>query len=120
VAPSVLVVDDDPSFSSLAARILHRAGLEVVGTAPDAATAVAAAWSLQPDAALVDVSLPDRDGFDLAQELATLPWRPRVVLTSSDRDAASRIGPARADNGLPFVPKEELATAPLLRLLGHG
>jgi two-component system nitrate/nitrite response regulator NarL len=119
VAPSVLVVDDDPKFSSLAARILHRAGLEVVGTAVDAATAMAAAWALRPDAALVDVGLPDRDGFDLAQELAALPWGPQVVLTSSDRDAAPRIGSGGAEDGLPFVPKEELAAAPLLRLLGR-
>jgi DNA-binding response OmpR family regulator len=117
VVPSVLVVDDDPNFSSLAARILHRAGLEVVGTAVDAATAVAAAWSLKPDAALVDVGLPDRDGFDLAQELAALPWRPQVVLISSDRDAVPRISSEDAEDGLPFIPKEELAAAPLLRLL---
>ena len=114
------MVDDDPGFGSLAARILGSAGLEVVGTAADAATAMAVAWSLKPDALLVDVGLPDRDGFDLARELAALPWRPRVVLISSDRDAALRIAPAGAGEGTPFIPKEELATAPLLRLLGPG
>jgi CheY-like chemotaxis protein len=119
VAPSVLVVDDDPSFGSLAARVLRRAGLEVVGTAADAAAALAAAWSFRPDAALVDVGLPDRDGVDLAHELAALPWRPRVVLTSSDRDAAARLGAGGAQDALPFIPKEELAAAPLGRLLGH-
>jgi len=120
VAPSVLVVDDDAHFGGLAARILKRAGLEVVGTAPDATTALAAAWSLKPDAALVDVGLPDRDGVDLAQELAALPWRPRVVLTSADRAAAKRLAGAGAQDGLPFIPKEELDAAPLGRLLGHG
>ncbi len=118
MTPSVLVVDDDPNFSSLAARILDRAGLEVVGTAADAAAAMVAAWALKPGAALVDIGLPDRDGFDLAQELAALPWRPQVVLTSTDRDAAPHFGSASADDGLPFIPKEELAAAPLRRLLG--
>jgi len=120
VAPSVLVVDDDPSFGSLAARILRRAGIEVVGIAVDAATAVVMAWSLRPDAALVDVGLPDRDGVDLAHELAALPWRPRVVLISSDRDAVARLGSGGAQDALPFIPKEDLAAAPLGRLLGDG
>ena len=119
VARSVLVVDDDPCFGSLAARILRHAGLEVVGTAVDAATAVAAARSSEPDVVLVDVGLPDRDGVDLAQEMAALPWRPRVVLTSSDRDAAERLGSSGADKVLPFIAKEDLAAAPLFRLLGN-
>ena len=115
---SVLLVDDDPMFCSLATRILNEAGLEVIGTVGDAARAVAAALSLMPDAALVDIGLPDRDGIDLARELVGLPWRPRVVLTSSDRDAAARIDSDGADRGLSFIPKEDLPSAPLLRLLG--
>ena len=118
MTPSVLLVDDDPMFRSLATRILNEAGLEVIGTAGDAARAVAAALSLKPDAALVDIGLPDRDGVDLAHELAALPWRPRVVLTSSDRDAAARIDCDGAHGGLSFIPKEDLPSAPLLRLLG--
>jgi DNA-binding NarL/FixJ family response regulator len=114
----VLLVDDDPAFRCLATRILSDAGLEVVATAGDAAAAVAAARSLKPGAALVDVGLPDRDGVDLAHELAALPWRPRVVLTSSDRDAAARIDSEGGNHRLPFVPKEELPSAPLRRLLG--
>jgi DNA-binding NarL/FixJ family response regulator len=63
---------------------------------------------------LVDVGLPDRDGIELARELAALPWAPRVVLTSTDRDAVS--GP-RADGLPPFVPKEDLPGVSLYRLL---
>jgi DNA-binding NarL/FixJ family response regulator len=113
MTPSVLLVDDDPTFRSLAAAILGDIGLDVVGVAGDAAAAVAAAVSLKPDAALVDVGLPDRDGVQLARELAALPWRPRVVLTSSDSEAAPGVG----DHGLAFIPKEELPSAPLRRLL---
>lgn len=46
-------------------------------TAEDTAGAVSAANATKPDAALVDVGLPDRDGVELAYEMAELPWRPR-------------------------------------------
>lgn len=117
---SVLLVDDDPMFRSLTASILNEAGLEVIGAVGDAARAVAAARSFKPDGVLVDIGLPDRDGVDLAHELAALPWRPRVVLTSSDRDAAARVSPGARDGALSFIPKEDLPGAPLLRLLGTG
>jgi two-component system nitrate/nitrite response regulator NarL len=117
VAASVLLVDDDLTFRSLATRILKSLGFEVVATAQDAAAAVAAANAFRPEAALVDVGLPDRDGVDLARELADLPWHPRVVLTSTDWDPASVIGAADEGCALPFIPKEELPTAPLRRLL---
>jgi DNA-binding NarL/FixJ family response regulator len=117
MAATVLLVDDDPAFRSLATRILADIGVEVVGIAQDAAAAIAAANALRPDAALVDVGLPDRDGVDLAHELAALPWRPRVVLTSTDTDAAAFIEARGKGEALPFVPKEDLATAPLRRLL---
>ena len=120
MTPSVLVVDDDPVFGSLAARILSAAGLDVVATAIDAATAVAMALELKPDAALVDIGLPDRDGVELAHELLAMPWRPHVVLTSTDRDGAARIDSHGSANGLVFVPKADLPSAPLLQLLGRG
>jgi CheY-like chemotaxis protein len=116
VPRSVLLVDDDPIFLSLAARFLEGLGLEVVATAQDAAAAIAAADATRPQAALVDVGLPDREGIDLAYQLAALPWGPQVVLTSTDRDAVSAVV-ARDGHRLPFVPKEELADGPLRRLL---
>src|SRR4051812_7289785 len=89
MAPSVLVVDDDAAFRKLARRMLTALGLGVVGEAGTVAAATAAALDLRPDAVLVDVGLPDGDGIALARELADLPWRPRIVLTSTDADAAS-------------------------------
>ena len=112
----VLIVDDDPPFLSLAARILRDLGIGDVVTAEDAATAIRAANTTRPAAALVDVGLPDRNGIDLAHELARLPWRPRVVLTSTDRDAINAIA-SDGRSPLPFVPKDDLATAPLRRML---
>jgi len=114
---SVLVVDDDPAFRSLAHRLLAAFGLAVSGEAGTAAAAIAAAGALRPDGVLVDVGLPDRDGIALARELAALPWRPRVVLTSSDVEAATA-SDVRASGAAAFVPKEQLPNAALERLLG--
>jgi DNA-binding NarL/FixJ family response regulator len=113
---SVLVVDDDPAFRWLARRMLTAAGLGFAGEANTVATATAAALDLRPDAALVDIGLPDGDGIALARELAALPWRPRIVLTSTDADAASA-DDVRGSGAEHFVPKSELPTVSLEHLL---
>lgn len=113
---SILVVDDDPTFRELARRILADAGLKVVAEADSAAAAISAAKAMKPEGALVDVDLPDRDGIALAQELTALPWRPRVVLTSVDPDAAAP-DDVRRSGALAFFPKAELANGTLRSLL---
>jgi two-component system nitrate/nitrite response regulator NarL len=115
---SVLIVDDDPLFRSLAARMLAAAGLTVAGEAADVAQGLAAAHGLRPDAALVDVRLPDGDGIALAAQLALLPWSPRVVVVSSDPGVAVAVPPGPSGARLPFVAKEELLNTPLHELLG--
>jgi DNA-binding NarL/FixJ family response regulator len=114
---SVLIVDDDPGFLSLATRVLTEAGFEVVATAQDAAGAVGAARATEPAAMLVDVGLPDSAGVELAYELAALPWRPRVVLTSTDSDAGFAFEAPDGRSKLSFIPKDELANGRLQRLL---
>jgi DNA-binding NarL/FixJ family response regulator len=114
---SVLVVDDDPAFRRLASRLLAAFGLAVAGEAGTAAAAIVAAGALRPDAVLVDVGLPDRDGISLAHELVALPWRPRVVLTSSDAEAATT-SDVRRSGAEAFVPKDQLPNAALSHLLG--
>jgi DNA-binding NarL/FixJ family response regulator len=113
---SILIVDDDPAFRELARRILADAGFKVVGQAGTAAAAISTAKTMEPAAALVDVDLPDRDGIALAQELTALPWRPRVVLTSVDPDAAGH-DDVRRSGALAFLHKAELADGSLRRLL---
>jgi DNA-binding NarL/FixJ family response regulator len=113
---SVLVVDDDPAFRGLAVRMLTAAGLNVVGEAGCAEDALAAAVELRPAGALVDVDLPDRSGIALALDLSSLPWRPRVVLTSVDADAA-RPDDVRRVGALAFVHKSQLPNGALARLL---
>ncbi|MHB8690250.1 MAG: response regulator [Solirubrobacteraceae bacterium] len=114
---SVLVIDDDPEFRQLAGRLLAASGLTVVGEAASVAAALAAAVRLQPSAALVDIELPDGDGVTLARQLAAMPWHPRVVLTSIDRDITTD-EEARSAGASAFVNKADLPNAPLADLLG--
>jgi CheY-like chemotaxis protein len=114
---SVLVVDDDPEFRELARRLLAASGLTVVGEADSVAAALAAAVQLKPSAVLTDVELPDGDGLTLARELAGLPWRPNIVLTSIDADITTT-GEARLAGARAFVVKADLPDALLAQLLG--
>jgi CheY-like chemotaxis protein len=114
---SVLVVDDDPAFRVLAARLLVASGLRVVGESGTAAAALTDADRLKPSAILLDVELPDGNGVDLAHVLTALPWNPLVVLTSASADVASD-DEVRRSGARAFVPKADLPNAPLARLLG--
>lgn len=119
MTPSVLIVDDDPQFRALAARLLAGIGLTVVGEAESVADALEAVVRLRPTAVLVDVELPDGDGVALVRELAMLPWRPRIVLTSAYADITTTAD-ARLAGALAFVNKTDLPNAPLAGLLGGG
>jgi DNA-binding NarL/FixJ family response regulator len=116
---SVLVVDDDPAFRGLAVRMLARLGFAVVAEVGTVAAATSAAADLRPDAVLVDIGLPDGDGIALARSLAALPWRPRIVLTSTDRDATT-CECARSVGAAGFIPKDALPDGSLARLLRGG
>jgi DNA-binding NarL/FixJ family response regulator len=113
---TVLVIDDDPAFRALAVRMLAGMGLAVVGEAGTVEGATRAANTLRPQSVLVDVGLPDGDGVTLA----SLPWRPRVVLTSSDPDATTPAN-ARSVGAASFIAKDDLPGSRLVALLtGHG
>jgi len=114
---SVLVVDDDPAFRRIAGEMLADFGLKVVGNADSVRSAIEAAGALRPDAVLVDVGLPDGDGIALAGRLAALPWQPRVVLTSTNADAAGETE-VRRSRAEAFIPKAQLLSVELDRLLG--
>lgn len=113
---SVLIVDDHPSFRASARRLLEAEGFNVVGEAVDGQQAIAAALELKPDVVLLDVQLPDLDGFEVAGRLAALGLPSAVVLTSS-RNAAE-YGPLFAETPVRgFIPKAELSGAALTDLL---
>jgi DNA-binding NarL/FixJ family response regulator len=112
----VLVVDDDPGFRRLAVRLLKRAGLVVAGEADTVSQAKAAVFDLRPEAVLLDVNLPDGNGLSLAGELSQLPWGPRIVLISSDRDAA--VDGLERSGAAAFIPKDEVTDVALQRAFG--
>ena len=66
---TVLIVDDHPSFRAVAQMVLETDGFAVVGTASDGESGVAATLRLAPDVVLLDVELPDIDGFEVAARL---------------------------------------------------
>ena len=112
----MLVIDDDPTFRELAAHMLEGMGLAVVGEADTVAAASVAARELRPQAALVDVALPDGSGVTLAVELAALPWEPRIVLTSNDPEAVTA-ALVRSSGAAAFIAKEDLPDSQLSSLL---
>jgi CheY-like chemotaxis protein len=114
---TVLVVDDDPRFREMATNLLKGLGFVVVAEAGDGAQALAECDRARPDAALIDVNLPDIDGFSLARALGRCPCRPRVLLTSTDGRAATAATLAEA-GAVGFIPKAELAVTDLAPYLG--
>ncbi len=117
VRMTVLIVDDHDGFRESARALLEAEGFAVVGCAADGASALAAVRRLRPEVVLLDVQLPDLDGFAVAGQLAAVPDPPRVVLISS-RDAAA-YGP-RLDAApiCGFLAKRELSGASLAALVG--
>ena len=113
---SVLIVDDHPGFRARARELLEADGFEVVGEAGDGSSGLEAARELEPDVVLLDVQLPDLDGFEVADRLTWSSNGPTVVLVSS-RDG-SDFGPLVRDCGARgFIPKAELSGERLRELL---
>jgi CheY-like chemotaxis protein len=115
----LLVVDDHATFRRLVRLILERFGFEVVGEAADGAAALERAAELRPEVVLLDILLPDTDGFAVAQRLAELPHPPAVVLTSSRprSDFGERIDAVPV---LGFIAKEDLTAEGIEALAGRS
>jgi DNA-binding NarL/FixJ family response regulator len=112
---SVLIVDDHSSFRASARTLLELDGFQVVGEAPDGASGVRLARELEPELVLLDIALPDTNGFEVAERLAG--GRSKVILTSSREQGD--LGPRIYRSGaLGFVPKDRLSGAALNELLG--
>jgi DNA-binding NarL/FixJ family response regulator len=111
----ILIVDDHARFRAQARALLESDGFDVVGEAGDGAEGLRAARDLRPDLVLLDIGLPDIEGFDVAKQLARDPIRPLVVLTSS-REASEFGGRLAASGTLGFIPKEDLSGAAIRAL----
>ncbi len=116
---TVLIVDDNDVFRSSARAVVQAAGYNVIGEAGDLAGAIAEAHALHPDVVLLDIQLPDGDGFTLADQLASEEQAPTVVLISSREraDYGSRVDEASAAG---FISKHDLSRGTLEALIGHG
>jgi CheY-like chemotaxis protein len=113
---SVLVVDDDASFRKLAIGLVRSWGHDVVGEAGSLSEAVARIAELRPDTVLVDVGLPDGDGFQLMAHTRSMSSQPRILLISSDSDAATD-PEARRAGAIGFFPKTEIPGPQFRQLL---
>jgi DNA-binding NarL/FixJ family response regulator len=113
---TILIVDDHPSFRGMARALLESEGFDVVGEAEDGAAAIEAARELHPDVILLDVQLPDLDGFEVAAALTKNGSSPAIIMTSS-RDACD-FGSLVANSGARgFIPKAELSAEAVSALL---
>ena len=112
----MLIVDDHAPFRSIARQVLTADGFHIVGEAADGAEAIRAYDELRPDLVLLDVQLPDIDGFTVATVLTTRIHPPTVVLVSSrsPTDYGSRIADCRARG---YIAKAELSGDAVRRLL---
>ena len=114
--PTVVIVDDHPSFRASARAVLESDGFEVIGEASDGSTALALLRALRPDVVLLDVQLPDMTGFDICEECGDLD-RTAVVLVSS-RDSTDFGDLIERSGARGFIPKAELTGEAVVALLG--
>ena len=116
MATTVLIVDDHATFRTSARLLLESEGFEVVGEAADGGSAIEQTTSLGPDLILLDVQLPDIDGFEVATRVTQNAGAPAVILISS-RDGGD-FGPlVKASGARGFVAKAELSGESLRALL---
>jgi DNA-binding NarL/FixJ family response regulator len=117
VRPTVLIVDDHAEFRESAAALLEAEGFDVVGEAADGSSGLEAVARLRPEIVVLDIQLPDLDGFAVADRLAAAPHPPRVVLVSV-REAATYGARLQDASARGFIPKRELSGAALAALVG--
>lgn len=101
----------------MARALLEAAGYTIAGEAADGEETLAAVERVSPDAALVDVQLPDIDGLTLARRLHQTDGSLRIVLTSTDPTLVAPAALAQSD-AVAFVPKDKLAITDLASVIG--
>jgi two-component system nitrate/nitrite response regulator NarL len=113
-----LIVDDSPRFGEEARSLLEHEGVSVVGVAASGDEAVRLSQALLPDLALVDISLGEESGFDVARRLMDggNPRPPAVIFVSTydEGEFSGRIADSPA---LGFIAKTELSAERIRRLL---
>jgi CheY-like chemotaxis protein len=118
-AASILIVDDHDGFRTFARGMLEAAGF-TVAEAATGAEAAEAARSVRPGLVLLDIQLPDFDGFEVARRLAAAQAGGPVIVLTSTRDASDYGGRISSSPAAGFLPKDELSGAALRRFLATG
>lgn len=116
MARSVLIVDDHPAFRASARALLVADGFRVVGEAPDGSSALAAVAELRPWLVLLDIQLPDLDGFAVCEALQAAYEHPPLVVLTSSREAGVFRRRLAASAALGFVAKADLTGQALIEL----
>jgi DNA-binding NarL/FixJ family response regulator len=114
---TILLVDDHAGFRRSARALLDAEGFEVIGESGTASDALAKAQSLRPELVLLDIQLPDRDGFDVAELLAAEVDPPAVILIST-REAREYGGRVEKTPARGFISKPLLSGAAIRAILG--
>lgn len=107
----LLLVDDEQELLKMLTDILKDAGFETIFTAASVKEAILIAKKENPDFIVLDVMLPDGDGFSLMQQLRTISNVPIIFLTAKDEatDKLSGLGLGADDYiSKPFMPQELL------------
>jgi len=105
----VVVAEDHHLVRQGIIKLLESAGdLEVVGEAGDGAQALALARSLCPDVMILDITMPQVDGFEVLDELRGIRPRPRIVILSMHADPGM-IRQALQGGALGYVIKQSVA-----------
>ena len=107
-ARRVLVVDDHAGFRRCARALLTAEGFDVVGEAENGSAALALAAEVEPELVLLDVQLPDFDGFEVASRLLTRDRELKIVLISS-RDRSAYGSLIETSGAMAFISKAELS-----------
>ena len=114
-----LIVDDSALFGEEARGLLEQQGVAVVGIAASGDEAVRLASELGPDLALVDISLGEESGFDVARRLVDeLNARAPAVIFVSTHDEQEFSDRIAASPALGFISKPRLSAERIRRLLG--
>ena len=99
----IVVVEDAEGTRSLLAIVLRNAGHEVV-VAPNGELGIRFAETHQPDVVLLDVHLPDLDGFTVARRVLECSPASRVIMLTGDSDEQSKVR-AKAAGATMFLVK---------------
>jgi DNA-binding NarL/FixJ family response regulator len=113
---TVLIVDDHEGFRHAARELLEADGIQVIGEAADGESAITESARLRPQLVLLDIQLPDIDGFEVAARIGETSDPPTVVLTSSHAASSYRQRLAHSA-ARAFIPKDQLSGQALAALL---